>query len=768
MQAKNHLPVPEDWLSVFVLSLTLAACAPETPPVEPQAPSSQLNAQAQYIGTQQCAACHLIETELWEGSHHDFAMQPANSSTVLGDFSDTSFSYNEVASEFFTRDSSYWVRTDGPSGELTEYEITHTFGVDPLQQYLIRFSDGRYQALSIAWDSRPLEQGGQRWFQLYPDDAIDYTDPLHWTGVYQNWNSACAECHSTNLQKNYSFEENQFDTTFSSMDVGCEACHGAGSLHAQAPDTFHLVLPSNTQTRWSFSGQSSIAQHIPALEDQREIEVCAQCHSRRSQLTDDHHPGDPLLDGFSPSLLNINLYHSDGQIQDEVYVYGSFMQSKMHAAGVTCSDCHNPHSTELRFQGDALCGQCHLASVYISPSHHHHTPENPGSACVDCHMPTETYMVVDPRRDHSFRVPRPDLSVKLGTPNACNDCHSNENPQWATGIVEEWFPDGRSGTPHYGEAIHAGRQWTSDRGPLLLALINDPTASTIVRASAVRLLTAQLDDAGLDTITTVLEGNEPLVQLPALDALASMSIEAQIDLGQRFLTHPLRALRIAAARMLLPARPELSERRRNDLDTALAEYWATQQFNSDRAEGLFNSSVILAQLGRLTEAENLLQTAIDRQSHFTAAYVNLADIYRQTGRETEAENVLRSAITNNSQDPAGYFALALSLVRSQQLTAALEALEKAASLAPNDPYYQYVTGIALNSIGERESSLSKLHETHNRFPGHRDTIFALATIYRDGAEFNEAERFTRALLALSPNDAAALVLLEEVEAATEL
>ena len=765
MQARNYPLAPDGGPAVLVLSLALMACAPESPPAAPQASAEQLGGPAQYVGGQQCAACHPDEVELWVGSHHDLAMQAAGPDSVRGDFSGAQFSYNGVTSEFFVRDGSYWARTDGPDGELTEYEITHTFGVEPLQQYLVQLPDGRYQALSTAWDSRPGAEGGQRWFHLYPDDAVDHTNPLHWTGTFQSWNSTCAECHSTNLQKNYSAEENRFDTSYSSVDVDCEACHGAGSLHVRAPETFEMALSSDTEADWLFLRRARIAQRVPALEDQRVIETCAQCHARRSQFTDDYHPGDPLLDGFRPALLDVDLYHADGQIQDEVYVYGSFLQSKMHAAGVTCNDCHDPHSTDLRFEDNALCSQCHLASAYFGPSHHHHARESPGSACVNCHMPAKTYMVVDPRRDHSFRVPRPDLSVELGTPNACTGCHREESSQWAADIVAEWFPDGRSGAPHYGEAIHAARQWSGDRGPLLLALMNDPAAPAIVRATTVRLLSAQLDDAALGVIAQVLQGNEPLVQLPALDALENLPPEVQIDLGQQFLTHPLRALRIAAARSLLPARPQLSERRRNDLDAALAEYWAAQQFNGDRAEGLINSGGTLAQLGQLVEAENALQTAIDREPYFTAAYVNLADVYRQAGREDEAESLLRSAIESNAQDPAGHFALGLSLVRSQQLPAALEALDQAAALAPNDPYYQYVTGVALNSTGERGAALQRLREAHDRFPGHRDTLFALATIHRDGAEFDEAELYARRLLALSPADPAARALLDELETA---
>ena len=744
----------------LLLAALLLGCGTDTQP-----PDGEFTAEVQddYVGGEQCAACHMAEAELWRGSHHDLAMAAASQASVSGDFNDARFTHEGVTTEFFIRDGAYRVRTDGPDGALAEYEITHAFGTEPLQQYLTEFPDGRYQVLSIAWDSRPRDQGGQRWFHLYPEEVVDHEDPLHWTGSFYNWNSTCAECHSTNLQKNYSPEQERYETTFSSIDVDCEACHGPGSQHVQAPVEVPMGLAGATG-QWQFVDGATIAQRVPALGDRRELETCAQCHARRSQFGDDHHPGDPLLDAFRPALLEAGLYHADGQIQDEVYVYGSFLQSRMYAAGVTCSDCHNPHSAQLHVQGDALCSQCHQASAYSGPQHHHHEGNGPGTACVDCHMPAETYMVVDPRRDHSFRVPRPDLSVTLGTPNACGGCHRDEGPQWAADTVAEWFPEGRSGTPHYAEALHAARTWAGDRGPRLTELVNDPAAPAIVRATAVSMLSAQLDDRALQAVEAIFQNDDPLVQLAAVDLLDNVQPEARAGFAQRFLDHSLRALRLAAARTLLGSRAQLSERRRSDLDAAMEEYWAAQRFNADRAEGLFNTGSTLAQLGRMDEATTALEAVIARTPWFTAAYINLADLLRRSGREDQAEALLHQATENNGEDPSGHFALGLSLVRSGQLAPAMEALEEAAALAPDEPYYQYVIGIALNSTGETTAALERLRAAHARFPGHRDTIVALATIHRDGGNFAEARVYAERLLQLSPSDSTARALLEQLNA----
>src|SRR5690606_290753 len=239
--------------------------------------------------------------------------------------------------------------------------------------------------------------------------------------------------------------------------------------------------------------------------------------------------GEPLLESFVPALLDEGLYHADGQIRDEVFVYGSFVQSAMYRAGVTCSDCHDPHSAALRGEGNALCGGCHAPAAFDTPQHHHHESGAAGSACVDCHMRSETYMVVDPRRDHSFRVPRPDLSASLGTPNACGDCHREEGPEWASERVLEWNPAGRSGDFHYGEAIHAGRKWSAQRVPLLRRLIEDDEMPGIARATAVDLVANQMDAAAFRLVELALEDSDDLVRLAGVRALEAVSPEMRVE-----------------------------------------------------------------------------------------------------------------------------------------------------------------------------------------------------------------------------------------------
>ncbi|MGB6906061.1 MAG: multiheme c-type cytochrome, partial [Methyloceanibacter sp.] len=423
-------------------------------------------------------------------------MAHATDATVLGDFNDASLDYYGVHSRFFKKDGKFLVETDGPDGKLANFEVKYSFGLDPLQQYLVEFPDGRLQALSLAWDSRAKDKGGQRWFHLYPQEEIRHDDVLHWTKLNQNWNFMCAECHSTGLRKHYDAANDRFATTWAEISVGCEACHGQGSGHVawakgswpagKSDPSKGLVVRFDERagTAWKPDPQSGKPKRNASPADLRkEVETCGLCHARRGQISEDWVPGRPLSDTHIVAMLAQGLYQPDGQMLDEVYNYGSFKQSKMFAAGVTCSDCHDPHSAKLKLARDKLCLQCH-AGTYAEAAHSHHQGVEPAVGCVSCHMPARTFMIVDRRHDHSFRVPRPDLSAKLDTSNACTDCHTGKSSEWAAAAIEEWFGPERKGLQNYGPAFHAA--WTDERdaAKLLAAVAADADAPAFARASA--------------------------------------------------------------------------------------------------------------------------------------------------------------------------------------------------------------------------------------------------------------------------------------------
>jgi tetratricopeptide (TPR) repeat protein len=732
-----------------------------------------------FIGGQACAACHPQQYEHWRNSHHDLAMQEANEQTVLGDFDQARFDYFGLTSTFFKRDGTFMVRTDGPDGELHDYEVTYTFGVTPLQQYLIAFPGGRLQALSIAWDARPQSQGGQRWFHLYPDERIGHDDILHWTAPEQNWNYMCAACHSTDLQKNYDSQSQSYQSTWAEINVSCEACHGPGSRHlawanalqeGKSPDMeankgLSVALQDRRDLQWMMDAATGNAhRNVPRVTD-TEIQMCARCHSRRGVIAKDYAYGQPLLDTHLPALLDRGLYHIDGQIQGEVYEYGSFLQSKMYHQGVTCSDCHEPHSLQLRAPGQKVCWQCHLQTKYEATSHHFHPAGSTGANCLGCHMPTTTYMRIDPRHDHSLRIPRPELSVTLGPPNACTMCHVDQNAEWAAAQVLQWYGRHPVGYQTYAAALQAGRSGQPGAEAALLELATEASLPQIARATVISQLRMYLGPASFDVIRHGLRDSDPGVRRAALSTLEAVAVQDRLPLAAPLLSDPIRAVRIEAARVLAAVPPQATNpEQRSALEHAIREYVAAQEANADRPEAHLNLGWLYAQRGQLPAAEAAYRMALRLRPTFVPGHVNLADLYRLQGQEQKGEQVLREGLSLVPQDAALQHTLGLVLVRQQRMRDAISLLQQAATLAPDNAHYSYVYAVALHSTGRSRQAIGILEQTLGRHPYDRDSLVALATFHRDLGAWEPALAYAERLVAVAPHDPAAQQLLQQLRA----
>ncbi len=750
--------------ALLLVALTGAACQRTEP------------GGAAFVGRAACAGCHAAEDSAWRGSHHDLAMQEAREATVLGDFGGATYTYNGVTSTFSRRGDRFIVRTDGPDGHLRDYEVAYTFGVYPLQQYLVALAGGRYQALSLAWDARQGAHGGQRWFHLYPGERVDHRDVLHWTRASQNWNTRCAECHSTNLRKGYDARTNRYRTTWSELNVSCEACHGPGSRHvawarrgggSDADPDLGLVarLGEPKPARWVFDSRTGIARRDPPRSSRVEVETCGRCHARRGVISEEYVAGRPLGNTHRVSLLEAGLYEADGQILDEVYEYGSFLQSRMYAAGVTCSDCHDPHRPTIVGSADAVCGRCHTRERFFQRSHHFHRPGTPGASCVGCHMPARRYMVVDVRRDHSFRVPRPDLGVTLGTPNTCTACHTRRTAAWAAATVRRWYGRGsaRGSRPHYGEALHAGRTAEPGAGRALARLAGDASQPGIVRGSALELLGRYLSSASLPVVEAALHDPDPLVRLGALSPLDRLDPGRRHGLVIPLLGDSIRSVRIAAARAVAPEADGLAGPDRLAFERAFAEYRAAQVTNGDRPEAHVNLGVVHALRGEPNDARREYETALRLEPDFVPAYVNLADLHRQEGRDDAGERVLREGLARQPRVADLHYALGLLLVRRQRLAEALPPLREAATLRPDEPRYAYAYGLALQSAGRLAEAEEALREAAQRFPGDRELLTALVFVTRERGDREAAIEYARRLVALAPDDPAARQLLAALE-----
>ena len=738
--------------------LACAACAPPAGDRPRQARGADASGVA-YVADAECAGCHRSQFDTWTGSHHDLAMQEATPETVLGDFDDASFTRDGVTSRFFRRGDRFFVDTEGPDGAPANFELTYTLGVEPLQQYLAPFPGGRLQSLPIAWDT-----ARNAWFHLYPDERIEPDDPLHWTGRYQTWNLQCAACHSTDLRKRYDVESDTYETTWAEIDVGCQACHGPGERHVELAraDNGGGTVPSGG---WGLVAPFSADDPAP------ELDACAPCHSRRETLTPVAAHGGPLLDDFLPARLGEGLYHPDGQILDEVYVYGSFVQSRMHAAGVRCTDCHDPHRLSLRADGNALCTQCHrerpvdrfpmlAPDRYDTPAHHHHETGSPGAQCVDCHMPDRTYMVVDPRRDHSFRVPRPDLSVALGTPNACTGCHVDRGDAWAAEAVAGW--SGVSATPHFARTLAAGRAGDRAAEPDLAALAGDPDRPAIVRATALELL-RPLGQTGITAARDALNDPDPLVRATAAGGLDRLPLPTRRAALEPLLTDPVRAVRLEAARALAEAwGGNAAPATGNALATAAVEYLDAQTAVADTAPGRLGLAVVRERQGAREQAEAEYRAAVALDPRFIPARFNLANLLNAQGRNPEAETVLRGGIDYAPDDAELHYSLGLLLAEEGRLEEAIESLAAAAgATARARVHYNY--GLALQQAGRLDEAETALREARRRDDRDPDVVLALARLLMDQQRWSEASEFASALVRLVPTAPGPQRLLNEIQ-----
>jgi predicted CXXCH cytochrome family protein len=650
----NDSPAVRTWLLPSLVALAVAGCggrAAETP---------------RFVGSASCASCHATQYAAWQASQHAVAMQPADSRTVLARFDSTRFVENGVPASFFRRGSHYFTNMVGPDGQRRDYQVDYTFGVSPLQQYLVKLTGGRMQALTAAWDSRPAAEGGQRWFSLNPAANGEHVAENHWSARVNNWNFRCADCHSTAVRKNFDPDSNRFDTKWSEISVGCEGCHGPGSAHAAWGARSSVAraiwkdnaLPNRLDERrnvsWTTSPGAVIAHRSVSRTTDREIETCAQCHARRIHIADGYEAGKPFLDSYIPFMLDRGAYFPDGQQLDEVYNYGSFLQSRMYRAGVTCSDCHDPHTQKLRRPGAQVCAQCHDQTAYSATNHYQHGPQT-GVTCLSCHMPPRTYMVIDPRRDHSMRVPRPDLSVSLGVPNACTQCHVNRDPQWAVEMLRTRFPASPRGPARASQRFAHAFAMDDDVVPgaadSLVRVAGDPTEAAIVRASALSRLFSYPDAVPSDLRDRGLRDSSALVRLAALQLLDAMLPEVRVATGAPLLRDRYRAIRQGAAFILAPAVAALDSVQRRDFDLAAKEFVESQRYNADQPEHRWSLGGFYLMLGRLDEGFAELRAAASLSPNDATMQFQLGRLLADNGRVGEAIGYLERAVRLRPGEP---------------------------------------------------------------------------------------------------------------------
>ncbi|HEX6848796.1 MAG TPA: tetratricopeptide repeat protein [Chitinophagaceae bacterium] len=716
---------------VFTGSIFLQQCKPNGSEF-----TSQQDRNNKYVGDQSCKSCHANEYNDWLQSHHFMAMQPPTDSTVFGNFDNAAFSADGVTSRFFRKDGRFFINTQGDDGHYHDYEVKFTFGFTPLQQYLIEFPGGRMQVPRVSWDTKQ-----KKWFHQYPGQNIPPNDWLHWTGNSQNWNTMCASCHSTNLQKNYDMEADSYNTTYSVMNVSCESCHGPGKLHVD------LVNGDDYKKGKKIPG--SYLKLEKGAAQLAQINTCMPCHARKSDISDSIIHSEAVMDNYIPEIPSTEHFYADGQVNDEDYIYTSFLQSKMFHRDVKCSNCHNPHSGKILFSTNQLCLQCH-AKTYDDPSHTFHTAGITAAECKSCHMPGKVYMGNDLRHDHSFRVPRPDLSVQYGTPNACNSCHNNKTAQWAADAVKKWY--GPTRKYHFADDLIPGSRIDRGSEEHLVKLLGDTAVPNIVKAAAAYYLGSIPTQSSLQALLKCLIDPDAQIRYRALRSLSNFPVANWKENVGPLLADKVRAVRIAAADLYItfPAQ-QIPAQYANTFSSARKELWDYLHYQADFSVGNIMIADHYLQQQDYNNAEKFYLRALKKDSMMNYARLNLSTGYNAQGKNDQALQVLETARKIDPNNDRIHYNLALLYNEMNNKTEAERSFAKAVELKSANPRVYYNYGLLLNQNKKYKEAEAILQKGIGIDPS-SEMYYALCFVYLQLKDTEKTKQTVIRLKQLDPDN----------------
>jgi tetratricopeptide (TPR) repeat protein len=691
-----------------------------------------------YVGDQACVKCHKEEHGEWKQSHHYMSMLPPNDSTVKGDFNNVTFTADGVTSRFFKKGTKFFINTEGSDGVNHDFEVKYIFGFTPLQQYLVSFPDGRMQVPRLSWNVKQ-----KKWFNQYAGKKIPSHDWMHWTGNSQNWNTMCASCHSTNLKKNYDLKTDAYKTTFSVVNVSCESCHGPGQQH--------LEYLKGERYKDGEKIKGSFLKLSKNSSQTEQLNTCAPCHARATDLNATHIKSLEIMDNYIPQIPDTEFYQADGQVDDEDYIYASFLQSKMYSKGVKCSDCHNIHSTKLKRVGNNTCVKCHTPSKYDTPSHTFHPIGDKSSACISCHMLSKLYMGNDLRHDHSFRVPRPDLSERYGTTNACFGCHKDKSDKVLATAIVKWYGPKRK--HHFADDLVPGSQLSAKSEVHLLKLVNDNTVPNIIKATAAFYLGNILSSSSLQTLLTCLKSHDAQVRYRALRSLENFAPTHWISPVGPLLSDKVRAVRIAAAELYITIPlDQIPSQYNATFTSAHIELKNYLLYQTDFSVGNVMVGDYYFKLKEYSKAEDFYLKGLKKDAQMNYALINLSTVYNIQGKNDKSLQALQMAQKNDPKNERIYYNMGLLYNEMNNRSAAEKAFSIAIELKTQNPKVYYNFGVMLtenNKLKEAESVLLKGIRIN---PSDPELYYAIAFVYIKKNDKSKAMQALVNLKSLDPNN----------------
>ncbi len=722
---------------------------------------------AEYGGSASCRECHEEAFASWAQSNHGLAERRLDSELDRPAFDPPhTFHHGSQTTAVRLVDGQYEVEAVGLSRKPEVFQVVRVIGNDPLRQFLVPFPGGRLQTLEASYDPHRHE-----WFNVYGEEDRQPGEWGHWTGRGMNWNAMCAGCHNVRVRKNYEAATDSYHTAMIEHGVGCESCHGPLKRH----NAWRKLYPDKTLKDPT----------LPVLSTNQVVATCAGCHARRGDLTGDFAVGDSFFDHYSLVIVDhSDTYYPDGQVRDEDYEYAAFLGSRMGNAGVSCLDCHDPHSMKTRLPGNWLCLRCHNGSYANAPviepvSHAHHKVfgydtngvpvevdlmaydprkiAETGGECVGCHMPVTPYMQRHPRHDHGYTIPDPLLTKQLGIPNACNRCHPDKSVDWALEATGKWYGAKmeRASRQRTRTLASARRGDSSARVPLL-TLLNTET-NAFWRAVATGMLEPWAGDPAVtESLRQHLDDPHPLVRERAVRALEPL-VAANPGLASALvarLDDPIRCVRVAAA-WALRERVDLASRAGLELRHML-------DANADQPTGQMQQGAFELARHDLPGALASYQKAVAWDPNSAPIRHDLAVALSLAGRPRDALEQLQAACRLAPDEAEYSYKLGLAWSEVGDLNQAAAALERAVQLDPRHARAWYNLGLARNGLGHPAEALEALLRAESVTPEDARIPYARATILARQGHPDEARIAARRALEIQGDFTPAHELLEQL------
>jgi len=701
---------------------------------------------ATYAGSASCQTCHAKEYDAWATSHHGLAERNIDPKIDTPAFDPPRhFKHGTQATDVRLTAGKFEIVTPGLNGQ-TVFQADRVIGVDPLRQFLTPTTGGRWQTFEASYDPHKNE-----WFNVYGNEDRKPGEWGHWTGRGMNWNSMCAACHNTRVRKNYDEATDAYHTAMAQPTVSCESCHGPLKAHVEWQNRAHGSVKETATSPRRFSKDQMLA-------------TCGSCHARRGELTGDFAPGDAFGDHYSLTIPDLSdLFYPDGQVKEEDYELTAFTGSKMHAAGVRCVDCHEPHSSKTLLPGNALCMRCHNGSFQGSPlivpeQHSFHKADSAGNQCVNCHMPQTTYMQRHGRHDHGFTIPDPLLTRDYKVPNACNRCHTDKDADWSLAATEKWYGDKmRRPTRDRATWVAKAREGKPEaKASILSMLIGEKQG--FWRAVMTGLLSQWLGGADVKAALIAAKSDtDPLVRENAarsLEPLAHAGDQDARNALRALVTDPVRAVRIRALWGLRDAV--------NPDSPGGHEFLAYLKLGADQPGGAMQQGFYAIAKQDVDTAVKYFQKAVSWDANSAPIHDALAVGLGMQGKYAESIDHLRRAVRLEPRVAEYWYKLALAYGEVKEPDRTIQCLQQVLKIEPHYPRAGYNLGLAYAATNHLSEAVAALRDAEIAEPSNAEIPYARATIHLRLNQPAEAEQAARRALQIDPNYAEAGALLRSL------